>query len=128
GKTQELHVSTLDLNALLRNRADFFAELAAQKDIRIKCENLENTLPIEADEKRLTEVFDNLLQNALRAVSNNGKIIIRSDISDDFVRVAITDNGEGINGEAQKKIFEPFFTTRTDGAGLGLAITREIIE
>ena len=128
GKAQNLHIAPFDLNELLRTRADFFADIAAQKNVKIERENLDDSLMIEGDANRLTEVFDNLLQNALNSIKDGGEISIRSDFSDKTARVEIRNDGAGIGDEEREKIFEPFFTTRNDGNGLGLAIAREIVE
>lgn len=128
GKAQNLQFSTVNLNELLSRRAAFFADVAAQKNVVIENENSDANLIVRADEKRLTEVFDNLLRNALSAIGDAGEISIKTAAENKFVKIEISDTGAGINREERERIFEPFFTTRDDGTGLGLAISREIVE
>jgi signal transduction histidine kinase len=77
----------------------------------------------------LNQVWTNLLDNAIDAVGEGGKIIVRTAFESDRVLVEICDNGSGIPEDVQDRIFEPFFTTKAVGAGtgLGLEISRRII-
>ncbi|MBA2493085.1 MAG: hypothetical protein H0V31_00145 [Acidobacteria bacterium] len=76
--------------------------------------------------QRLTEVFDNLLQNAIAAMPNGGEIRAKIFRENEFVGVKIADTGCGIGEVETEKIFEPFFTTKDEGTGLGLAIARAL--
>ncbi len=99
-----------------------------------------DTPKIMGDIRGLERVFNNLINNAIQAMSETGgKLIIRtqavgitSEINDGFVEqpfleVSIADTGPGIPIEIQDTIFEPFFTTRTTGTGLGLSIVKRIV-
>ncbi len=81
-----------------------------------------------ADE--IGQVWTNIIQNAIQAMSNQGQLRVRADIEGDWVRVSFTDSGPGIPPEILPRIFEPFFTTKSrgEGTGLGLDICRRIIE
>ena len=75
------------------------------------------------------QVFSNILSNAIDACSANGEIAIELRRDTDYVLLAVTDNGSGIKPENLSHIFEPFFTTKKDvGTGLGLWISKQIIE
>jgi signal transduction histidine kinase len=82
----------------------------------------------------ISQVWTNLIHNAIHAMNNNGILTINifeeSRANQNWVIVSITDSGEGIPLELQKKIFDPFFTTKPkgEGSGLGLDIVRKIIE
>ncbi|MBF0522885.1 MAG: PAS domain-containing protein [Candidatus Omnitrophica bacterium] len=92
--------------------------------------NLDDTkdLFIEADSVQIQEVFCNILNNALDAVSkDSGKIEIESKVNGSIVSVSIKDNGEGIEKEHLEKVIDPFFTTKAKGTGLGLAVCNQII-
>jgi len=82
------------------------------------------------DENQIEQVFINLLLNALNAVEECGRITIESSVDqmNNRIKVEIADNGCGIPAEDVDKIFEPFYTTRSDGTGLGLAVSYGIIE
>ncbi|MEM6610904.1 MAG: ATP-binding protein [Cyanobacteria bacterium P01_C01_bin.72] len=71
----------------------------------------------------LNQVWSNLIDNAIDAVSHRGKISIRTSKIKDHVMVEIIDNGKGIPPEVQKRIFEPFFTTKEVGRGTGIGLS-----
>ena len=84
-----------------------------------------------ADRQRLQQVLINLLLNAIHAVGESGKVTLRGQsLPDGRILITVADNGAGIPEEIQNKIFDPFFTTKDvgEGFGLGLAISREIVE
>jgi two-component system sensor histidine kinase PilS (NtrC family) len=89
---------------------------------------------IWADPKQMFTVFNHLIQNALAFCPPGEEVIIietrelRDSRDGDIIEIIVSDNGPGIDKDAQEKIFEPFFTTRADGTGLGLAIVRQTIE
>ncbi len=88
-----------------------------------------------AHDGELRQVLANLIGNAIDAVSGGGRIVVRTRLSHSWgngrggVRIAITDNGSGMSEETVGRIFEPFFSTKgLTGTGLGLWITRDILE
>ena len=78
----------------------------------------------------LVQVWINLISNAIQAMNNSGRLIIKIKNLESEVKVSITDNGHGIPKEIHEKIFEPFFTTKKsgEGTGIGLDIVKRIIE
>ena len=90
-----------------------------------------NIPKVRADRRYLEEVLFNLLVNACQALkgkSEGGEIIIRGAFVAGGVRLTIRDNGSGIPAEKLKNIFRPFYTTKSDGTGLGLYITQQLVE
>ena len=85
---------------------------------------------IMADEGSLTEVFFNLIHNAIQAMSEGGNltISITYEQKDNYIRVVFENSGPGISQEDIGKIFEPFYTTKQMGTGLGLAIVKKKLE
>ncbi|HWB93305.1 MAG TPA: HAMP domain-containing sensor histidine kinase [Puia sp.] len=85
---------------------------------------------IFADKTQLNRLFTNLLQNALEACVNNPRrvISVSEELREDTIVVKVADNGEGIPLEMQSKIFIPNFTTKSSGTGLGLAMSKTIVE
>lgn len=77
----------------------------------------------------LSHVLSNILENAIDAMSDGGKLDISTDIKDAMIAIVFKDTGIGIHPEIKNRIFEPFFTTKSidKGTGLGLAISKEII-
>lgn len=89
-----------------------------------------DNLPIlPVDRIKLRQAILNLLRNAQEAVpSSGGKITFRVHASAQAVCISVMDNGCGIPPEVQKDIFSPFITFKSTGSGLGLAVTKEIVE
>ncbi|MGK7923382.1 MAG: ATP-binding protein [Trichodesmium sp.] len=91
-----------------------------------------NLPDIECYPSQLNQVFMNIIANAIDALEeqdNPGIITIKTEIDDNYVKIAISDNGHGIPESVQKRIFDPFFTTKTvgKGTGLGLSISHQIV-
>jgi signal transduction histidine kinase len=88
---------------------------------------------IAADKDRLQQVLLNLLLNALQASSSGGSIELSTELQngaanpDPVVRVDVRDTGSGIPSEMLPHIFDPFFTTKSEGTGLGLSVSYNII-
>lgn len=92
----------------------------------IQCENPLSDILV--DMQRLKRAFFNLLKNAYEAMDAQGTVYIHAYNKDDFIVFDITDTGSGIEPEFLSKIFTAFETTKSTGTGLGLMITRQIIE
>lgn len=85
----------------------------------------------EVDPDRMCEALTNVLDNALHACRDGGRVSVRISAGPgDLVMIEVRDTGEGIRPEALLRVFDPFFTTKAvgEGTGLGLAITRRILE
>jgi|GEM_PF-2173775 len=82
-----------------------------------------------ADEQQVTQVLGNLLTNAYQALpSTGGKLLIEACQQDDMIEICVQDNGSGIVPENMARLFEPLFTTKGYGIGLGLALSKKLIE
>lgn len=85
---------------------------------------------VEADERHLEEILFNLIVNGCQALKSNGGGIIEiaAQRVGKNVQISVTDNGPGIPEAIQHQIFEPFYTTKDEGTGLGLYITKQLVE
>lgn len=85
---------------------------------------------VECRVGQINQVLMNILINAVQAITNEGKITIRTRTENEGVKLSISDTGAGISEEVKKRMFEPFFTTKEvgKGTGLGLSISMGIIE
>jgi len=90
---------------------------------------LAHTLPpVMADGEQLQQIFHNLITNALQAMPDGGQLRIHTCLRGAKVECSISDTGKGIPKENEAKIFEPFFTTKAKGIGLGLAVSKSLVE
>jgi len=92
--------------------------------------SFEGVILVLADKDQLGRAIINLIKNGIQAIPRDRKGHIKVDLSKDEVwgYISVTDNGAGISAELQDRLFEPSFTTKSSGMGLGLAITKRIIE
>ena len=116
-----------DLHEMLQSLASLYF---TSENVHFKWEPVPQRIMLFADKTQLNRLFTNLLQNAVEACLNrdNAEVIMREELSHEFIVVKITDSGEGIPLHIQEKIFTPNFTTKTSGTGLGLAMSRSIVE
>lgn len=116
------------LDAILHEARDLMMEEAVRRRMRIEVE-VEAGLPsLELDRIQIQQVLVNLIRNGLEAMepARRGVLRVRTLRAGEFVRTEVRDTGAGIG--APDKVFEPFFSTKSHGMGMGLAISRTIIE
>jgi len=91
---------------------------------------LDKALPnIVADPDQLSQVFGNIVLNAVQAMPEGGDLVIKSKLeSPKLVAVSLKDTGKGISKENLRKLFEPLFITKAKGIGLGLTVTKTFVE
>jgi two-component system NtrC family sensor kinase len=129
-RRMEVEYEELDINDVLKEVIGFLEKEALYRNIIVEREFDVNLPPISSDRAQLQQVFLNILANALAAVEDGGKIIIKTwDENNDTAGVSIKDDGCGMSEKDLANIFEPFFTTKKGyGTGLGLPITYGIIK
>lgn len=116
-----------DLNESLQSIRQLYD---SNQELRIEWKLPEEPVIIYADKTHINRLFTNLILNAIQAVPDNRKpeIEVEEVVKGDHVLIKIKDNGEGISEEVQPNIFAPNFTTKTSGTGLGLAMSKRIVE
>ncbi|HYD48153.1 MAG TPA: ATP-binding protein [Terriglobales bacterium] len=123
----------VNVNQLVEDAARLVESEARHRNVNLRLD-LAPTLPlVEADSLQVEQVILNLLLNAFQAVeaarNGNRMVVVKTQQrSDGEVEVAVRDSGVGLPPGIAKRIFEPYFTTRAGGLGLGLTISRSIIE
>ncbi len=129
-RRMEPHQDTFNPNDVASEALSFIEREASFRQVEL-IRRLDPRVPtIRSDRAQLQQVFLNLLNNALDAVPDAGKVSISSRSVDDLVEIAIEDNGSGIPKELRDRIFDPFFTTKApgEGSGLGLSICHTIMK
>ena len=121
----------MDLSMLLEELEESLKDLFKKNKIKVNFNNIDDELYIEADYNRMKQVFINILKNAVEAKDikkDNMYINVKLENNSNSIKVIIEDNGIGMDEETLNKISEMFFTTKKKGSGLGVSLSKEIIE
>lgn len=114
----------MDINMLLE---DTTKSIYGIQNLKINLDyDEEDEIFINGDYNRLSQVITNLIKNGYEA--NATEVLIKSYINNDNVIIEVIDNGDGISKSDKEKMYEPFYTTKRDGTGLGVPLSKEIIE
>jgi C4-dicarboxylate-specific signal transduction histidine kinase len=121
-----------DLRELVRNATRWLVRETDQDHMVLRLELGEHALPVLADRIQIEQVFVNILQNSIDAIRETGacgEVDVQAGRGvDGMAEVRVHDTGKGLAADAVDRLFEPYFTTKTGGLGMGLAISRSIIE
>jgi len=123
----------LDLNEIIRGTIDLAETQVKRYGAMLSLELCEQRLPVQADEIQIQQVLLNLILNSLQAMADmpaaKRQLVIRSTWgSEGVAEVAVCDYGMGLEASDVERIFEPFVTTKREGLGLGLSISRSILQ
>ena len=129
----ELEVSDFDLPALLENAVSMLRERATAHGITVAVACEDTVTWVRSDELRVKQVALNLLTNAIKFTPDGGTVDVRAGRRDAVIEIAVTDTGIGIPEEDRERIFESFQqgrrgSSREEGTGLGLTLSRRIVE
>lgn len=135
-ESRQLHFekSQVNLNDLVQRAIDLFLAEAEEKKIALSAQVPENELLITADSQRTEQVVGNLLANAIRYTPEGGKVWVTLEKADANVVLTVNDSGPGVPEEDLPRIFNRFWRAEksrsraSGGAGLGLAIARQLVE
>jgi two-component system, OmpR family, sensor histidine kinase VicK len=133
-RTLNLHKEQFDISDLIENMVQDYLGHIEKENQNIKLfynfkQDINDTLPIDADRDRIAQVISNLLSNAIKfTAKKNGVISVSAERKEKEVIVNIRDTGEGINPEIIPRLFTKFATRSFSGTGLGLYISKNIVE
>ncbi len=128
---QPIKKVSLDINTVIRQILPLVNSEALDKGVALQLELAENLPPVHGDAVYLQQVVMNLLLNAFSAVQGSGRneVLLRTLCDrEGAISVAVSDTGAGFEAGNEDRLFEPFFTTKTGGLGIGLAVSRTIVE
>jgi signal transduction histidine kinase len=126
-RPMEMNLRKIDMAALIEEVLELVKAKAEKDGIAIVREV--GPLPeMELDPGLMKTCLYNILQNAFHAMPGGGKIVLRARREDDRLNIEIEDTGEGVSAEKISKIFDPFFTTKQKGIGIGLSLTKRVVE
>ncbi len=123
-----LEVQPTDFAGLIDEVCEQLAEELAAHHITLRLTLDRRPLPVMADRRRLKQVVLNIMKNAMEAMPDGGTITVSARQAGDRIEMVVQDSGPGIPADTRDRIFDPFFTTKKRGSGLGLSISKRIIE
>ena len=120
----------LDLNAVVEESLHLMRKPLAADNVEIEAQLHPHLPPIQGDAATLHQVLMNLLTNAREAMPQGGRVRLQTGPAEraGWVKLVVSDNGDGIRAKDLSKIFDPFFTTKSTGTGLGLSVTYGIVQ
>ncbi|MDP1665043.1 MAG: PAS domain S-box protein, partial [Methylobacter sp.] len=126
--------SAADVNNLIHECVNLCVAELKQNGIKLTFELKNNLPPVHVDQIQIEQVIINLIRNSVDALKNlpekqQRQLTISSLLTrNNDIKVSVKDNGTGIDKDQQQKILTPFYTTKADGMGMGLSITRSLVE
>jgi C4-dicarboxylate-specific signal transduction histidine kinase len=121
----------VDVNELIREMIVLLRNEASRYSLSIRTELAEHLPKVMADRVQLQQVFMNLMLNgidAMKGTTGGGELAIKSEADNGQLLISVSDTGVGLPPEQADQIFKAFFTTKDNGTGMGLPISRSIIE
>src|SRR5204863_907342 len=119
--------AAVSLKGFLEEKLNFVQPLLDQKHVDLRRMLDPNLPPVCVDAEQLWEALLNLIRNALDAMPDGGNLTVTVQRHGAEALMSISDNGRGMTEEEARHLFVPFFTTKSDGTGLGLAYTQQVI-
>ena len=126
----QVNKSEINIYKLLKQTKGLFHEEIESKNIVINIDSELKDLILNADKEQISQVLINLIKNSLQALlnTNEGKISIISSKKGDEIHIIVQDNGKGISKDIINDIFIPFYTTSETGSGIGLSLSKQIMQ
>ena len=133
-KPRKIHRSTVDINELLYEAITIFEADFKQHLVAIRFELTKNLPPVLIDKVQIEQVFLNLIRNSIDALKElpqftQRQLSVETTLNElNYIVVRVKDNGPGLTPLQREKILTPFFTTKSSGMGMGLSISRSLVE
>ncbi len=125
---KKLNLEKINVIDLLKTIYSLVEEECARKSIDLRLEIDSDKIIINGDREKLTQVMLNVIKNSVEAMEKGGHITIKVNRTSNTLEIFIQDAGPGMPKEVREKIFDPFYTTKKQGSGLGLAVSKRIID
>jgi len=119
----------VDVNGIIEEMLTLLKGEANRYSVTLRKELAADLPKIMVDRVQLQQVFMNLMLNSIEAMADSGgELTVKSQLQDDQLQFSVSDTGVGLPAEKMDQIFSAFFTTKPQGSGMGLAISRSIVE
>lgn len=119
----------MDISFLVDDVIDSINPLLKNKKIALETKLFDDEVYINGDYNRLKQVLINVIKNSIEAINDSsGKITVSTKLDKNNYYIVISDNGMGMNEEVLSKVMEPFYTTKKNGTGLGISLSKEILD
>lgn len=130
GKPTKLNLHRTPLRAIVEDVIRLLERKIEAQQIHLKLHLPAEEINIHADTEQTKTCFMNILINSIESMPHGGELTVTAgeDAARHRLKLLVTDTGSGISEEVRAKVFEPYFSTKDSGFGLGLAITKKIIE
>lgn len=129
GRPAKLKLREIDARALIEEVRDLIEVQAEQQGVKVNIEqNGARDTKLYGDAEQIKTCFSNLMINAIQAMPDGGALNISLQPDNSHLEIKFADAGPGIAPEAMEQIFEPYYSTKDTGIGLGLPLTKKIIE
>jgi signal transduction histidine kinase len=122
------HFEEDSVNDMVVSLVEFVRPLATRQGIGLSVETDPTVPPMAMDRTLLRQAILNLVKNGLEVLAQGGTLAVTTRRVEDHVEISVSDTGPGIAPEVGPRLFEQFFTTKPQGTGLGLYITRQVLE
>lgn len=128
--TREVRLSRKSVNLVdvINDSLRLVAESAAEKGISITAADVGGDIRVHADHDKVEQVLLNLLKNGIEACASGGRVDLSIRVDGANAVVEVVDTGSGIPADAMEAIFDVFYTTKKNGTGMGLSISKNIVE
>jgi signal transduction histidine kinase len=124
----ELHRGNTDLVELIHELTDFFQPQAEASRVVLRTHLPDQPVICRIDADLFKQALLNLMLNAVDAMGEGGELFIRLSADDDEALIEVIDTGQGIEPEIREKVFEIYYSTKKNGSGIGLPMTRRLIQ
>jgi signal transduction histidine kinase len=127
-RPRPLELEAVDLRALLEEIHALIRDDSKDRNVEAVLDLPTDPLIVQGDRNKLKQVILNLVRNGIEAMDHGGTLTIRAHCTPERLEISVTDEGGGIPEADREKIFVPFYTTKKHGTGLGLSLSKRIIE
>jgi two-component system sensor histidine kinase HydH len=128
GRDAPLEKEAVEVGPLVEEVRKILEEEFRDKGVKFVCLCPEVTKPVSMDRDKISHALTNLLHNAIQASPKGKEVRVRVRTEQDILQLVVEDEGAGIAEEHMDRLFQAFFTTKPQGTGLGLVITKQIVE